>query len=75
MKQSGLIQCIIEAVGLDDGTVKVKFTPKYQRPLFKDVVGSPPIGMFGYSSVVGMIIYLLVNTRPYKAFSVNCCSR
>ena len=36
MKQTEFIQRVIEAVGLDDGMVKGKFTPSKQRPLVKD---------------------------------------
>ena len=39
IKQTGLMQRVIEAVGLDDGMTKGKFTPSYQRPLFKDTYG------------------------------------
>ena len=42
MKQSGLIQRVIEAVALDDGMVKGKFTPSYQRNLVKDANFEPP---------------------------------
>jgi len=44
MKQTGLIQRIIEAVGLDDGMVKGKYTPAEQQPLIKDADGEPPSG-------------------------------
>ena len=36
MKQTGLSNCIIEALGLDDGA-KGKFTPSESKPLVKDV--------------------------------------
>ena len=36
MKKNGLIQRVIEAVGLDDGMLKDKFTPLYQRPSVKN---------------------------------------
>ena len=38
MKQTGLSNCIIEALGLDDGA-KGKFTPSESKPLVKDVNG------------------------------------
>ena len=75
MKQTGLIQRIIEAVGLDDGMVTGKSTPSEQRPLVKDADGKPPSGMFSYSSVVGMLLYLSGHTHPDIAFAVNCCAR
>ena len=51
IKQTGLVQRVIEAVGLDDGMVKGKFTPSNQRPLVKDSDGKPPSGMFTHISV------------------------
>ena len=71
MKQTGLIQCVIEALGLDDGTMKGKFIPSEQRPLVKDAYGEPSSGMFIYSSIVGIILYLSGHTCPYIAFAVN----
>ena len=70
-KQTGLIQHVIEAVGLGDGMVKGNFTPSKQRPLVKDADGKPPSGMFRYSSVVGMIIYLSGHTITDIAFDFN----
>ena len=71
MKKTGLIQSVIEAVGLDDGMVKGKFTTSEQRILFMDADGEPSSGMFNYSSVVGMILYLSGHTRTNIAFAVN----
>ena len=73
MKQTGLIHRVIEAVGLDNGMMKGDFTPSEQRPLVKDSDGEPPIGVFSYSSVFGMLIYLSCHTRPIIAFTFNCC--
>ena len=75
MKQTGLIQRVIEAVGLDDGMAKGKFTPSELSPLVKDADGEPAGGMFSYSSVVGMLLYLSGHTRPDIAYAVNCCAR
>ena len=36
MKKTELIQRLIEVVGLDDGMLKDKFTPLYQRPSVKN---------------------------------------
>ncbi len=36
MKQTGLNYCIIEALGLDHGMVKGKYTPSEAKPLVKD---------------------------------------
>ena len=58
MKQTLLIQLVVEAIGLDNGMVKGEFTPSDQRPLVKDTNGEPPSELFSYISVVVMIIYL-----------------
>jgi hypothetical protein len=75
MKQTGLIKRVIEALGLDDGLAKGKYTPSESKPLIKDLDGEPASGAFSYSSVVGMLLYLSGHTRPDIAFSVNCCAR
>ena len=75
MKHTGLIQRISEAVGLDDGVVKGKYTPAEQQPLIKDADGEPPCGMFSYSSVGSMLLCLSGHTRPDITFAVNCCAR
>ena len=75
MKKTGLSQRVIEALGLDNGMVKDKYTPLYQRPLVKDTDGKLPSGMFSYSSAIGMLIYLSGHTLPDKFFTVNCCAR
>ena len=36
MKQTGIIQRVNEAVGLDDGMSKGKFTTSQDKPLIKD---------------------------------------
>jgi hypothetical protein len=58
MKQEGLTFCIIEAMGLDVGTVTSKWMPAEAAPLVKDAEGAPATGAFSYSSVVGMLLYL-----------------
>ena len=75
MKQTGLTDRIIEALGLDDGMVKGKYTPSEAKPLVKDEDGEESSGTFSYSSVVGMLLYLSGHTRPDITYAVNCCAR
>ena len=71
MKQTGLIQHVIEAVGLDDIMVKGGFTPSDQRPLVKDANGKPPSVVCSYTIIVGVLLYLSGNNRPDIASAVN----
>ncbi len=75
MKQTGLIKRVIEALGLDDGLVKGKYTPSESKPLVKNLNGEATSGAFSYSSVVGMLLYLSGHTQPDITFAVNCCAR
>ena len=58
LKQTGLIDRILEALGLDSKLSINKWTPAETAPLVKDEDGEPPQGSFSYSSVVGMLLYL-----------------
>jgi hypothetical protein len=71
MKQEGLI----EAMGLDVGTVTPKWTPAETAPLVKDSEGAMATGAFSYSSVVGMLLYLSDHTHPDIAYAVNCAAQ
>ena len=75
MKQTGLIERVVEALGLDDGYARGKHTPAETKPLVKDADGAPAVEGFSYSSVVGMLLYLSGHTRPDIAYAVNCCAR
>ena len=75
MTQTGLIDRVLVALGLDHGKVKAKWTPADGSPLVKDSEGAPAKGEFSYASVVGMLLYLSGNTRPDIAYAVNCCAR
>ena len=46
MKQTGLIKWVIEALGLDDGCAKGKYTPSESKPLVKDINGDSASGAF-----------------------------
>ena len=72
MRQDGLIDRCIEAVGLDNATVRD--TPcRPNMPLVRDDEGEPALGDFNYASVVGMLMYVAAHTRPDIAYAVNCC--
>ena len=75
MKQTGLIYRIIEALGLDVGTVNGKATPAEGRPLVKDENGLDAKREFNYASVVGILLYLAGHSRPDIAYAVNCSAR
>ena len=74
MKQTGLIDCVMEALGIDTKYAMNKWTPAEGKPLTKDADGEPPQGSFSYSSVVGMLTYLAGYTHPDIAYVVNCCA-
>jgi hypothetical protein len=75
MKQTGLIDRILEALGLDSKQATNKWTPAEAKPLHRDTNGEGPQGSFSYSSVVGMMLYLAGHSRPDIAYAVNCCAR
>eukprot|EP00956_Cyclotella_meneghiniana_P040385 scaffold194139_cov44-Cyclotella_meneghiniana.AAC.1 len=75
MKQTGLIDRILEALGLDSKLAKNKCTPAEATPLTRDEDGAGPQGSYSYASVVGMMLYLAGHTRPDIAYAVNCCAR
>ena len=75
LKQTSLIDRIIEALGLDVGTVNGKATPAQNAPLVKDADGIDARGDFSYASVVGMLLYLFGHSRPDIAYAVNSCVR
>ena len=74
MKQPGLIDRVVNAVGLDYGMAKGKYTPDGYVPLFNNEDGVPVSDSFNYINVVGILLYLYGHTRPGISFAVNCCA-
>ena len=76
VKQEGLIDYVIESLGVDVGTMLGKATPADAKPLVKDTEIEVAHGDFRYSSVVGMMLYISGHSRPDIAHAVNfaaCC--
>ena len=72
LTQFGLIDKIIAATEMEG--CNPKSTPATQV-LGKDPNGKPFAESWGYSSVVGMLLYLSGNSRPDIAFAVNQAAR
>ncbi|HEY9816673.1 MAG TPA: reverse transcriptase domain-containing protein [Candidatus Obscuribacterales bacterium] len=73
MTQPGLVDKIVEAVGMGD--CNPNKTPAAKAALSKDEDGPLFQGPWNYRSVVGMLIYLSTNTRPDIAFAVSQVAR
>ena len=56
MKQCGLIERVLEALGLDAGNEHGKGTPAEIELLVRDSEGEAASGSFNYASVVGMLL-------------------
>ena len=72
--QTGLIDRIISALGLDGEMSNSMRTPAPEKPLPKDPDGEPHDLGFNYASVVGMAMYLCNNSRPDITFAVHQCA-
>ena len=64
MTQTGLIECIIKALGLEQATTHE--TPPVQGALGSDKDGESGELMFNYKSVIGMLGYLDHNRPDIK---------
>ena len=73
MTQKGLIDKIIKATGLEN--CNPNWTPTTQVALGLDPEGKSMNEEWSYPSIVGMLLYLLTNTRPDIAFAVSQVAR
>jgi Reverse transcriptase (RNA-dependent DNA polymerase) len=73
LTQKGLIHKIISVTGLE--SCKPNATPASQLALGRDDDGEPMDETWGYSSVIGMLLYLSTNTRPDISFAVSQAAR
>jgi len=71
--QSGLIKRILKVMKMEDSAAKP--TPAALKPLGKDEDGPDRQESWSYASVVGMMMYLSVNSRPDIAFAVHQCAQ
>jgi hypothetical protein len=73
MTQPGLIKKILKATGMED--CNPNHTPTASTTLSTDPEGEPMKEKWGYSSIVGMLLYLSTNTRPDITFAVSQLAR
>ena len=71
LTQTGLVDQIIESLGLEGGNGKR--TPAEIGALPADKEGEQCNESFNYASVVGMLSYLSGHTRPELEFAVHQC--
>lgn len=72
LTQTGLIDRIIEALGVED---LPGVTTPAEDVLGKDEGGDPPNCTFSYASVIGMLWYLHGHSRPDIGFAVSQAAR
>ena len=76
MSQPGLIDRILETLDLTNAAPKeTPVTAACTAPLGKCVDAPGPSGTMNYRSVVGMLMYLVGNTRPDCSFATHQCAR
>ena len=75
MRQDELINRVIEDLGLDNGTTKVKWTPDKAKPYIKDEDGVIMSEQLFHISIVGVMLYLAGYTCLEIDYAVNCYER
>ena len=73
LTQVGLIKRIISALDIDH--LPNKETPAKLGVLGADKDGEPPNGTYSYASVINMLGYLHINSRPDITYAVSQCAR
>lgn len=73
LTQQGLINKIIAATGLEQSNPN--FTPASTVALGSDPEGAPMDETWSYPSVIGMLLYLTIHTRPDIAYAVSQVAR
>ena len=73
LKQTGLIDKVISTLDMKD--CNGKLTPALKVPLGADLYGDPFKEDWEYASVIGMLLYLINNSRPDIQFAVHQCAR
>ena len=73
LSQKGLIKKIIQATNMKD--CNPNWTPASQVALAKDTDGEPMDKQWSYPSIIGMLLYLSMNTRPDITFAVSQAAR
>ena len=74
--QTGLIRKVLEATGMENSN-SLPTPAKVEAPLRTDVNGSETKRNWpnSYAFVIGMMLYLVSNTRPDISFAVHQCAR
>ena len=73
MTQTALIDKVLKTAGMED--CNPNQVPAQQETLGQDPEGEPFEESWGYSTVVGMLMYLSTNTRPVITFAVSQVAR
>ena len=74
LKQTCLIERVIETLGSDVGTTTGKCIPAKRTILGKNDSGEPMTSEFCCSSVIKMLLCLPRHSRPDIACALNCCA-
>ena len=72
MLQLGLTEWVLKTMGMQD--CNLDCTLASQKPLGKDKEGPEFAEKWSYSSVVGMLLYLVANSQPEIAYTVHECA-